>query len=191
MKKILLSFSLLALFAAGFMGCSQQREWNREQRKAMRDALRDYRKMVYLNDLTDAEFQLFADEVATALETSFPVYTTFIAMPAVNDTVDVVVVETIVEELDADAHNMRHIYPYNYLVAQGVLPAGLDHGQLRAFYTCFAGKVNTTFNSMGQFFNGILADTTNLSQIRQMESQCAADLFNWTVTEIDIIETTK
>lgn len=191
MKKILLSFSLLALFAAGFMGCSQQREWNREQRKAMRDALRDYRKMVYLNDLTDAEFQLFADEVATALETSFPVYTTFIAMPGVNDTVDVVVVETIVEELDADAHNMRHIYPYNYLVAQGVLPAGLDHGQLRAFYTCFAGKVNTTFNSMGQFFNAILADTTNHSQIRQMEGQCAADLFNWTVTEIDIIETTK
>lgn len=191
MKKILLSFSLLALFAAGFMGCSQQREWNREQRKAMRDALRDYRKMVYLNDLTDAEFQLFADEVATALENSFPVYTTFIAMPAVNDTVDVVVVETIVEELDADARNMRHIYPYNYLVAQGVLPAGLDHGQLRAFYTCFAGKVNATFNSMGQFFNAILADTTNHSQIRQMESQCAADLFNWTVTEIDIIETTK
>ena len=109
MKKILLSFSLLALFATGFIGCSQQREWNREQRKAMREALRDYRKMVYLNDLTDAEFQLFADEVATALETSYPVYTTFIAMPGVNDTVDVVVVETIVEELDADARNMRHI----------------------------------------------------------------------------------
>ncbi|MBE6181396.1 MAG: hypothetical protein E7148_01705 [Rikenellaceae bacterium] len=191
MKKILLSFSLLAFFAIGFMSCSQQREWNREQRKAMREALRDYRKMVYLNDLTDAEFQLFADEVATDLETSFPVYTTFIAMPGVNDTVDVVVVETIVEELDADAHNMRHIYPYNYLVSQGVLPAGLDHSQLRAFYTCFAGKVNATFNSMGQFFNAILADTTNNSQIRQLESQCAADLFNWTVTEIDIIETTK
>ncbi len=189
MKKILLSFSLLALFATGFIGCSQQREWNREQRKAMREALRDYRKMVYLNDLTDAEFQLFADEVATALETSYPVYTTFIAMPGVNDTVDVVVVETIVEELDADARNMRHIYPYNYLVAQGVLPAGLDHGQLRAFYTCFAGKVNATFNSMGQFFNAILADTTSHSQIRQLESQCAADLFNWTVTEIDIIAT--
>ena len=189
MKKILLSFSLLVLFATGFIGCSQQREWNREQRKAMREALRDYRKMVYLNDLTDAEFQLFADEVATALETSYPVYTTFIAMPGVNDTVDVVVVETIVEELDADARNMRHIYPYNYLVAQGVLPAGLDHGQLRAFYTCFAGKVNATFNSMGQFFNAILADTTSHSQIRQLESQCAADLFNWTVTEIDIIAT--
>ncbi len=191
MKKILLSFSLLAFFAIGFMSCSQQREWNREQRKAMREALRDYRKMVYLNDLTDAEFQLFADEVATDLETSFPVYTTFIAMPGVNDTVDVVVVETIVEELDADARNMRHIYPYNYLVSQGVLPAGLDHSQLRSFYTCFAGKVNATFNSMGQFFNAILADTTNNSQIRQLESQCAADLFNWTVTEIDIIETTK
>ena len=39
MKKILLCVSLLAVFAAGFAGCSQRREWNREERKAMRDAL--------------------------------------------------------------------------------------------------------------------------------------------------------
>ena len=48
-------------------------------------------------------------------------------MQGVDDTVDMVVVSTIVDELDADAHNMRHIYPYRALVAQGVLPAGLDH----------------------------------------------------------------
>lgn len=42
---------------------------------------------------------------------------------------------------------------------------------------------------MDQFFNAILADTTDLSQISQMESQCANDLFNWEVTEIDITET--
>lgn len=189
MKKIILSTLLLTLFAAGFMGCSQSREWNHEQRKQMREQLRDYRKMVYLDDLNDAEFVVFTDNVAGTLEESYPVYTTFVSMPGVEDTVDMVVVTTIVDELNADARNMRHIYPYNYLVAQGVLPAGLDHEQRHAFYNCFAGKVNASFDSMMQFFNAILADTTDMSQIRQMETQCANDLFGWTVTEVDVVET--
>ena len=126
--------------------------------------------------------------MAGQLENSYPVYVEFVEMQGVDDTVDMVVVSTIVDELDADAHNMRHIYPYSTLVAQGVLPAGLDHSQQKAFYTCFAGKVNATYATMGQFFNAILADTTDLSQIRQLESQCANDLFSWVVTEIDITE---
>ena len=189
MKKILLCASLLAVFAAGFAGCSQRREWNREERKAMRDALRSYRQMIYLDDLTDSEFVLFSDGVAGELENAYPVYTTFIQMPGVNDTVDMFVVTTIVEELDADAHNMRHIYPYNYLVAQGVLPAGLDHQQQKAFYNCFAGKVNAAYSTMSQFFNAILADTTDMSQIRQMEAGCANDLFDWVITEVEVTET--
>ncbi len=190
MKKILLCVPLLAILAATLVGCSQERRWNQEQRKAMREALRDYRRMVYLDDLNDAEFALFSDDVATTLENTYPVYTTFIQMPGATDTVDVVVVTTIVDELEADARNMRHIYPYPYLVAEGVLPAGLDRDQVHAFYKCFAGKVNTSFNSMSQFFNAILADTTSTSRIRRMEAECANDLFDWTITEIDIIETT-
>jgi len=166
MKKILLCVSLLSMFAAGFVGCSQKREWNHEQRKAMREALRSYRQMVYLDDLTDAEFVLFTDQVAGELEGTYPVYATFVEMPGVTDTVDMVVVTTIVDELNADARNMRHIFPYNYLVAQGVLPAGLDHDQQKAFYNCFAGKVNDTYDTMSQFFNAILADTTDMSQLR-------------------------
>lgn len=189
MKKLLLSTSLLALFAAGFIGCSQRQQWNHEERKAMREALDSYRQMVYLDDLTDAEFVLFSDEVAGALENAYPVYAAFIQMPGVNDTVDMVVVTTIVEELNADAHNMRHIFPYNYLVKQGVLPSGLDRNQQKAFYTCLAGKVNATYSTMDQFFNAILADTTDLSQLRQLETQCANDLFDWVVTEIDVVET--
>ena len=164
MKKILLCVSLLSMFAAGFVGCSQKREWNHEQRKAMREALRSYRQMVYLDDLTDAEFVLFTDQVA------------------------MVVVTTIVDELNADARNMRHIFPYNYLVAQGVLPAGLDHDQQKAFYNCFAGKVNDTYETMSQFFNAILADTTDMSQLRQLQGQCANDLVEWVITEVDVIE---
>lgn len=189
MKKLLLSLTLLALVAAGFSGCSKQREWNHEQRKAMREALRSYRQMVYLDDLTDAEFGLFSDAVAGTLENAYPVYVEFIQMEGVDDTVDMVVVTEIVDELNADARNMRHIFPYNVLVAQGILPQGLDHDQLKAFYNCLATKVNNTYSSMGQFFNAILADTTNLSQISQLESQCANDLFDWEVTEIDITET--
>lgn len=191
MKKILLSVSLLAVVAAGFIGCSQQAKWNHEQREAMRQALRDYRQMVYLDDLTDAEFTMFSDGVATTLEGAYPVYTTFVAMPGLTDTVDMVVVTSIVDELNADAHNMRHIYPYSYLVAEGVLPAGLDHDQQRAFYNCFAGKVNMTYATMSQFFNAILADTTDNSQIKAIESQCASDLFNWTFTEVEVIEQVK
>ncbi len=188
MKKILLCVSLLSMFAAGFIGCSQSRQWNHEQRKALREALRSYRQMVYLDDLTDAEFVIFTDQVAGELEGNYPVYTTFVEMPGVTDTVDMVVVTTIVDELNADARNMRHIFPYNYLVAQGVLPAGLDHEQQKAFYNCFAGKVNATYNTMSQFFNAILADTTDMSQLRQLEGQCANDLFDWVITEVDVIE---
>ena len=189
MKKILLCVSLLSMFAAGFVGCSQKREWNHEQRKAMREALRSYRQMVYLDDLNDAEFVLFSDEVAGQLENSYPVYMEFVQMQGVDDTVDMVVVSTIVDELNADARNMRHIYPYNYLVSQGILPAGLTRDQQKAFYQCFAGKVNAAYNTVSQFFNAVLADTTDLSQIRQLELECANDLFEWSVTEIDVVET--
>ncbi len=188
MKKMLLCIALPTILAGVLFGCSQRREWNHEQRKAMRESLRDYRRMVYLDDLNDAEFVLFADDVATTLENSYPVYTTFISMPGASDTVDMVVVTTIVDELNADARNMRHIYPYPYWVAEGVLPAGLGLEQQHAFYKCFAGKVNSTFSSMSQFFNAILADTTDRSQIRRLEADCANDLFEWTVTEVDVIE---
>ena len=188
MKKILLCICLLSTFAAGLVGCSQQRQWNHEQRKAMREALRSYRQMGYLDDLSDDEFVLFTDEVAGELEGAYPVYTTFVEMPGVTDTVDMVVVTTIVDELNADAHNMRHIFPYDYLVGQGVLPAGLDRSQLNAFYTFLAFNVNATYSTMEQFFNAVLADTTDLSQLRRLEGQCADELFDWTVTEIDVIE---
>lgn len=189
MKKNLLCVSLFVLVAAGFIGCSQSQEWNQEQRAAMRQSLRDYRQMVYLDDLNDTEFMLFSDQVAGTLEGTYPVYENFVSMPGVIDTVDMVVVTAIVDELNADAHNIRHIYPYNYFVAQGILPAGLTSEQQHSFYKCFAGKVNAAYTTMGQFFNAILSDTTGTSQIRQMESQCANDLFSWTVTEVEIVET--
>lgn len=155
----------------------------------MREALKEYRRMVYLNNLTDAEFMLFTDDVALALEEDYPVYTSFMKMPGVNDTVQVYVVTTIVEELDADARNMRHIFPYASLVSQNILPEGLDRAQQHAFYNCLADKVDDTYATMEQFVDAILADTTNQSKIAQMQLQCAADLFDWTVTIEEVIMT--
>ncbi len=117
MKRMFLCLPVVAMFLVGLIGCSGKREWNHQQRQAMRQALREYRDMVYLNDLTDAEYLIFTDEVATDLETSYPVYAAFIELPGVEDTVDMVVVETIVDYLNADAHYMRHIYHYHSLVA--------------------------------------------------------------------------
>ena len=185
MKRFLLSVSVLALTLCSFISCSQQKQWSREQRQNLRQMLRDYRAMVYLNNLTEAEYMLFADDVAAAIEQDYPVYTTFIEMPAVNDTVQVYVVTTIVEQLNADVRNMRHLFPYKDLVAQNILPSGLDRVQQTAFYRCLAQRVNTTYPTIDSFVNAVLADTTAVSNISQLQQQCAADLFDW---QIDIVE---
>lgn len=185
MRKFLLSLSTVVVVLGGFFGCSQQKQWNREQRQALRHMLREYRDIVYLENLTEAEYMLFADEVAAAIEQSYPVYTTFIEMPAVNDTVQVYVVTTIVDQLNADVRNMRHLFPYNSLVQANVLPSGLDRVQQNAFYKCLAQKVNYTYPDVESFVNAMLSDTTSMSTINQLQQQCAADLFGW---EIDIIE---
>ena len=189
MKRILLALSVLAI-ALSSTSCSEQRRWNQKQKHQMREALRQYRDMIYLQDLTDPEFIIFTDDVANDIELAYPVYTTFIEIPSVNDTVDMFVISTIVEELNEDAHNMRHLYPYRYLVSQGVLPDKLSHEQQRAFYKCFAEKVNSSYSDMNQFLNAILADTSATSQISQMQQQCASDLFNW-VIEVDEVEVTQ
>lgn len=185
MKKILLCLSVFLVPVLLLTACNPNRRWNQQERKAMRDALREYRDMAYLNDLTDAEYTLFADDVTNNIEADYPVYATFIGMPGADDTVQVVVIETIVDELNADMHNMRHLYPYPYLVAEGILPAGLDYGEQRQFYNCFAARVNANYLTMQQFFNAVLADTTDRSQIRRLENQCAQELFNWSIVEID------
>lgn len=184
MKRILPLFSVAVFLLVA--GCSHQAQWNREQRQQMRQTLNRYRQMVYLQELTDPEFVIFSDEVASQIEHDYPVYATFVRMPGNNDTIDAVVITAIVDQLDADAHNMRHLYPYPYLVAQGVLPDGIDRAGQRAFYRCLANKVNNRYATMRGFFNAVLADTTDNSQIARMQAQCARDLFDH-VVEIDEI----
>ena len=186
MKRFLLSLALAAVIIGGIFACTEQNKWSREERQAMRNLLRNYRKMVYLNNLTEAEYMLFTDEVIASMEEAYPVYTTLVEMPSANDTVQVYVVTTIVEQLDADASNMRHLYPYRDLVANNILPAGLTRAEQNAFYQCFANSVDNTYSNATQLVNAILADTLPTSQIAQMQATCANTLFGWTVTEIVI-----
>lgn len=186
MKRFLLSVSVVALVIGSLFACGEQTKWNREERQAMRNLLRDYRKMVYLADLSEAEYMLFTDRVLASVEEDYPVYTTFVEMPGMNDTVQVYVVTTIVEQLAADASNMRHLYPYRDLVAANVLPDGLSRAQQNAFYQCFANSVDNTYANPVQLVNAIIADTVQTSQISQMQANCANELFGWTVEIIEV-----
>ena len=185
---------LLSLFAIALASCSQQTKWNHEQRKALREALRSYRDMVYLQDLTEPEFIIFTDGVVGDIETAYPAYATFIELPAVDDTVDMFVVTAIVDELNEDAANMRHLYPYHTLVKQGILPDKLTHDERHAFYKCLAQKVNNYYISVDAFLSDVIkSDTSSQTQIGKFQSECANDLFDWVieVTEVDIIQPTQ
>ena len=100
------------------MGCSQERRWSDKEREELRRELRAYRDMIYLENLAEAEYNTFSGDVIEAIEIDYPVYTTFIELPGRGDTVEVYVVSTIVEELNANPHNMRNIYPYPYPVGK-------------------------------------------------------------------------
>jgi hypothetical protein len=188
MRKILLSITMLLSIVA-MTSCSQKAKWNHKQKQAMREALREYRDMVYLQDLTEPEFVIFTDGVAFAIEEAYPVYTTFIELPGRGDTVEVYVVSTIVEELKANPHNMRNIYPYPMLVEEGILPAGLNHQAQRAFYDCFSRKVKQYYPSTLAFFNAVVGNDASQATLADMQMQCAADLFDWVieVTEVDVV----
>ncbi|MBO7235024.1 MAG: hypothetical protein J6V05_00350 [Alistipes sp.] len=183
MKKILL-FVTMAAVVASMTSCSKQRRWSDREREELRRELRAYRDMVYLDNLAEAEFNAFSGDVVEAIEVDYPIYTTFIELPGRGDTVEVYVVSTIVEELNTNPHNMRNIYPYPYLIEEGILPAGLNHQAQRAFYECFANKVNQYYPSTQAFFNAVVGDSTSQSVLTDMQIQCAADLFDWGI-EID------
>lgn len=181
MRKIL-SYVVVLTALVGVVGCSKESDkWSDKERKELREELDEYRKMVYLNDLADSEFDDFSYGVVDAIEVDYPVYTTFVEMPGQGDTIQVYVVSTIVEELKTNAHNMRHIYPYPRLVAEGILPSGLTHKEQSAFYDCLARKVNKNFPSVEAFFNAIVADTLPTSMMTKLQNDCASNLFDWDV----------
>ncbi|MBR5333898.1 MAG: hypothetical protein IKV33_04085 [Alistipes sp.] len=190
MRKIV-HILLLVMTIITIASCSKQSKWNHEQKETLKRALKTYREMVYLQDLTEPEFVIFTDDVANNVESAYPVYATFMQIPSIDDTLDMFVVTTIVEQLNEDATNMRHLYPYRTLVKQGILPDKLTHDERHAFYKCLAQKVNNYYTSVDEFLSDVIkSDTSAQSQIGKFQSECANDLFDWVieVTEVDLIE---
>lgn len=183
MKKNLLFITMIAILVV-LVGCSKERRWGAREREQLREELREYRDMVYLENLADVEFYDFSGDVVEAIEIDYPVYTTFIELPGRGDTVEVYVVSTIIEELNADPHNMRNIYPYPLLVEDGILPPGLSNQAQRSFYDCLSRQVRRYYPSTQAFFNAVIGDANAQAPIVDMQQQCAANLFDWTV-EVD------
>lgn len=159
-----------------------------QQRAAMRQALDDYREMIYLANLSNDEFVLFSDGVVGDIETAYPIYTDFIKIPSVSDTVDLYVVTAIVKELRADVSNMRYLMPYSQLVADGMLPPELTRSQQIAFYKCMAEAVNNNYAGFTSFVNGLINSTVSAEQLNSFITTCASDLFEWSITETITIE---
>ena len=183
MKKSLLFF--LALGVGALVGCTHHNGWSDKERKALRDDIGNYRDMLYVEDLENVEFEEFSGDVIEAVEIDYPTYTVFYELPARGDTLDVYVVATIVERLDTDPHNLRHIFPYSWLVTQGILPAGMDVQAQRAFYDCLSKKVKRHYHTTHRFLYALMNDPMAGYAILQMQSDCAMELFDWGATEVD------
>lgn len=184
MKTRLYTALLLLLTIAG-VACTPRAttttssEWTRQQRQQMRRTLLQYRDMVYIDEMTDAEFIIFANNVTDEIEYVYPLYTEFIEFPAVSDSIDMYVTTTIVEQLDADGANIRHIYPYRQLRRESILPEGLSRKELRAYYKCLARKINSEYSDFSEFFAAVVANTTNKGDITKLQAECAMSLFNY------------
>ncbi len=192
MKKSLLFFTI-AMGVVTLVCCTEKRGWNHDDRKAVRNEIDNYRDMVYLEDLEVVEFDDFSGDVIEAIEIDYPTYALYYELPGRGDTLDVYVVSTIVERLDTDPHNLRHIFPYSWLVAEGVLPAGLDKQAQRAFYDCLSQKVKRQYHTSRRFLYALMNDPNAGNAVMQMQNDCAMELFDWgmEVDETVVVETTN
>ena len=192
MKKSLLFFAI-AMGVVALVGCTEKRGWSHDDRKSVRNEIDNYRDMVYLEDLEVVEFDDFSGDVIEAIEIDYPTYALYYELPGRGDTLDVYVVSTIVERLDTDPHNLRHIFPYSWLVAEGVLPAGLDKQAQRAFYDCLSQKVKRQYHTSRRFLYALMNDPNAGNAVMQMQNDCAMELFDWgmEVDETVVVETTN
>ena len=187
MKKNLLFFAI-AMGVVALVGCKHSNDWSHEERQEVRNELNNYRDMVYLEDLQEIEFDDFSGDVIDAIEIDYPTYTLYYELPGRGDTLDVYVVSTIVERLDTDPHNLRHIFPYSWLVAEGVLPAGMDNQAQRAFYDCLSQKVKRHYHTSRRFLYALMNDPNAGSVILQMQNDCAMELFDWGIEVDETVE---
>lgn len=187
-KTVAVALGLAAfIFSIGVVVPSCGRKgWDEKQRKEAREMLRQWRDMVYLRSLTDMEFAIFANEVADILEEQYPSYVEFIEMPMVGDSVETVVIATIVTEIKASPSRLRHLFPYKELVRQEILPDGLGAISQEDFYNCLAEKVNMVYGSMQEFVWDAAYSRLDDVVIAQMLRRCAAPFWDVDLTIVEI-----
>lgn len=171
-KKIL----ILLLMVSALAACTKAKKWSEKEREAVRNEINAFRTHHFLSDMTDGEYAVFAETVTTNLENKYPDAGALNAMPGMNDTIAMVVVETIGEGLDANYKNMRFIFPYSTLVVNGILPEKLSKEQLDAYYSCLASKVNATFPTKKAFLMSISNGVGNSPTVLGMLQECAVQL---------------
>lgn len=170
----LTAVALILLAGVSFGSCSKGKHWKEEERRASNEMLRDWRHLVYLNALSEQEFELFANRVTDALERKYPSYVEFVEMPMMGDSVEMVVIATIVNEIKASPDRMQNIFPYHTLVEAGVLPDGMTTQELSDFYRCFSEKINRAYGSIQQFLWDAIYSELDDYLIAYLMSQCAA-----------------
>ncbi|MFI3259833.1 MAG: hypothetical protein R3Y16_07040 [Rikenellaceae bacterium] len=185
MKKSIYTL-LIAAFTIGLYSCnSTPSGWSNEQRKTIHRALGQYRDMVYLDEMTSAEFYIFSDNVTEIFEQNYPNYEEVVALPDIDNQIEAVITTVIVEQLDADGTNLRHIYPYRELRKECVLPRGLSRKEQNKFYKMLARKINDEYKSFETFFAAVVAGTTNKGVIASFQAECAKALFDWVPSGCD------
>lgn len=171
-KKIL----ILLLLVSSFGACNKVKQWTDQQRKSVSESLTGLRNHFFLSNMTDDEYTVFCESVTTNLENKYPDYAAFSSMPAMDDSVSEVVIETIGEGLNANYKNMRFIFPYAALVMNGILPERLTKEQLDAYYSCLASKINANFPDKKAFLNAIANGVANSPQVMGYLQECAVQL---------------
>ncbi|MFI3285064.1 MAG: hypothetical protein R3Y08_00255 [Rikenellaceae bacterium] len=170
MRKSLLSAIVVLMLLT--IGCSQPTKWTDDERVEFAATIDNYRDMVYLNEFNNAEFVLFANNISTDVERSYPIYSQLVVMPSYNDSLDMWVVASIIEDIDADATSLRYLYPYRTLINQGILADSLSVEQLNDFYRCLSGKINNNYESVENFFYKVLTNDVESSQIERVAKEC-------------------
>lgn len=172
MKKLFLILSI----GVALLACKTSKQWTPEQRQQLREQIRAYREWSYLQNMNDAEFMLFTDDVAAMLEAEYANYTVLSQIPSMQDSLTQTVIVTLGNYVTTDARNMRYLFPYTSLVNGKVLPSGLSRDQIKEYYTCLADKINNGYTSMEAFLWAAMQNNVDSTMVGAMQRECAASL---------------
>lgn len=155
------------------VSCGKKSAWTPKQRTQAREMIDQWREWAYVGQMSESEFADFASRTIEQLETRYPSFVEFVAMPMAGDSVEVVMVAEIVEDLRADSHNLRRLFPYRMLVEGGILPDGLSRHQQADYYACLLLHIEQQCGSLGDFVWMVVWGTEESTAIARIMADCA------------------